>query len=304
MTLITPNSALVSSPSTPPTLCGGIYPAKVFAINDPLHQYRIQMYIPQLFGTTPVQIWAPPCVPVSAAPAVGSVVWCWFQGGDTAYPVYMPRVVGGGAQGPPGPAGPAGPQGPPSTVPGPQGPAGPAGPQGLTGPASTVPGPAGPAGPTGATGPQGPAGPAGSLVNVDAGRVYRNGNMSALFPAAGTNTTIPFNATAFMKGAMTAGTNSLVIGTAGTYLVVAQVYFQPGGTATRAVCTVNQNGTIAIQNEAPGLNGPFVPILIVGRINCAVSDALTVVGSWTSSAAGNLMGSTSDTYLSAALESI
>jgi hypothetical protein len=73
--------------------CGGVYPAKVYANNDPNRQNRIQMYIPQVYGTKPVMIWAPPLFQ-GAVPDVGSVVWCAFQGGDPAYPTYFPPAVG------------------------------------------------------------------------------------------------------------------------------------------------------------------------------------------------------------------
>jgi hypothetical protein len=53
------------------------------------------MYIPQIFGTMPVKIWAPPLVAGSMVPAVGAVVWCMFQGGDPSYPTYLPPVPPG-----------------------------------------------------------------------------------------------------------------------------------------------------------------------------------------------------------------
>jgi len=169
-----------TSVSPTPLFHPGVYAAKVYANNDPLHQHRIQMYIPQVFGVQPVKIWAPPVTQVAAVPAVGSVVWCLFQGADSSYPTYLPQQSGGG-----GSAGPTGPTGPVGQ-PGPQGPAGPpgatgvtgaVGPVGPTGPSGGPPGPTGPAGPqgipgvtgatgaagtTGATGSAGPAGPTGA----------------------------------------------------------------------------------------------------------------------------------------------
>ena len=44
------------SVSPPPSKSGyaGVYPAQVYANTDPQKKYRIQMYIPQIFGTLPV----------------------------------------------------------------------------------------------------------------------------------------------------------------------------------------------------------------------------------------------------------
>jgi len=80
-------SPSVSAPA--PTTYPGVYPAKVYANNDPTNTGRIQMWIPQIFGSSPVRIWAPPLINASA-PAVGSIVWCLFQGGDPSYPTYLP----------------------------------------------------------------------------------------------------------------------------------------------------------------------------------------------------------------------
>src|SRR5215469_5163845 len=161
-----------TSVSPTPTTAPGVYPAKVYATNDPLHKSRIQMYIPQIYGSQPVRIWAPPISQAASIPVVGSVVWCLFQGGDPTYPTYLPQQSGGGGTaGPPGPTGPAG-------QPGSQGPAGPSGATGATGnvgpvgPTGPAGGPTGPTGPTGAqgiqgiqgnTGSVGPTGPAGPL---------------------------------------------------------------------------------------------------------------------------------------------
>ena len=85
-------------PSTDPdpNLYGGVYPAKVYSTADPNGTHRIQMYIPQVFGALPVKIWAPPCIPQGVVPAVGDIVWCLFQGGDPAYPTYLPKTAGTG----------------------------------------------------------------------------------------------------------------------------------------------------------------------------------------------------------------
>ena len=71
----------------------GAYPAQVYSITDPLNQGRIQMYIPQIFGNHPVQIWAPPLYRDGGSPNVGDLVWCVFQGGDSSYPTYIPPAI-------------------------------------------------------------------------------------------------------------------------------------------------------------------------------------------------------------------
>lgn len=154
------------------TTYSGVYAARVYSTSDPNHAGRIQMLIPQIYGTSPVKIWAPPLMKSPSLPVVGSVVWCLFQGGDPAYPTFLPQQAGGGggAQGPTGPTGPQGPQGiagpiGPTGVAGATGPVGPMGPTGATGPSGGPPGPTGstgPTGPTGVGGPQGPTGPTGA----------------------------------------------------------------------------------------------------------------------------------------------
>ena len=84
--------SLSSSPPTSPSQYGGVYPAKVYSTADPSGTGCIQMYIPQIFGSMPVKIWAPPCVLGGGVPAVGDIVWCLFQGGDPSYPTYLPPL--------------------------------------------------------------------------------------------------------------------------------------------------------------------------------------------------------------------
>lgn len=83
-----PTAGLV--PASIPDSYGGVYAAKVFSTADPSGTGCIQMYVPQIFGTAPVKIWAPPCIPGGDVPLVGSIVWCIFQGGDPSYPTYLP----------------------------------------------------------------------------------------------------------------------------------------------------------------------------------------------------------------------
>jgi len=70
----------------------GVYAARVYNNRDPSSQGRVQMLVPQIFGATPVAIWAPPLIPPETPPAVGSNVWCLFQGGDSAFPSYLPAT--------------------------------------------------------------------------------------------------------------------------------------------------------------------------------------------------------------------
>ena len=79
------------SSSADTSVLAGVYPAQVYSNTDPQNRNRIQMYIPQVFGNHPVQIWAPSLLSqVPAPPSVGSLVWCLFTGGDPAYPTYLP----------------------------------------------------------------------------------------------------------------------------------------------------------------------------------------------------------------------
>ena len=89
---LSPGAAIAAQTSPTPTKYGGVYPAKVYATNDPKNAGRIQMYIPQIFGAQPVKIWAPPLVAGNIPPTVGTIVWCLFQGGDPAYPTYLPPL--------------------------------------------------------------------------------------------------------------------------------------------------------------------------------------------------------------------
>jgi len=80
-------STSVSTPTS--THYEGVYAARVYNNRDPSSQGRVQLYIPQIFGSTPVPIWAPPLVNSQSLPPVGSMVWCIFQGGDPAFPAYL-----------------------------------------------------------------------------------------------------------------------------------------------------------------------------------------------------------------------
>jgi hypothetical protein len=82
--------SLLKTTDPAPTKYPGVYSAQVYANNDPAHKYRIQMFIPQVYGTMPLKVWAPPLAQAASVPALGSVVWCIFQSGDPAYPTYVP----------------------------------------------------------------------------------------------------------------------------------------------------------------------------------------------------------------------
>jgi hypothetical protein len=76
----------------------GLYAAKIYSTDDPANADRVQLIVPQIFGPTPIQVWAPPAMALqgSRPPAAGTVVWCTFQGGDSAYPVWFPPQSAGG----------------------------------------------------------------------------------------------------------------------------------------------------------------------------------------------------------------
>ena len=85
-------SPLVGPVQPSATKYAGVYPAQVYSTSDPTGTGCIQMYVPQVFGTSPLRIWAPPLLPGCVVPTVGSVVWCLFQGGDPSYPTYLPNI--------------------------------------------------------------------------------------------------------------------------------------------------------------------------------------------------------------------
>jgi Type VI secretion system/phage-baseplate injector OB domain len=81
------STATVAAPTFP-----GVYLAKVYSVSDPLGVGRIQMYIPQIYGQMPVNIWAPPLSAGASTPAVGDLVWCMFHGGDSSFPTFLPAI--------------------------------------------------------------------------------------------------------------------------------------------------------------------------------------------------------------------
>jgi hypothetical protein len=69
----------------------GLYRAVVRNNVDPLNLRRLQVEIPDVYGTVPLLPWALPCVPPksSAQPNVGSNVWVQFEAGDPDRPVWV-----------------------------------------------------------------------------------------------------------------------------------------------------------------------------------------------------------------------
>jgi hypothetical protein len=69
----------------------GIYRGVVVANNDPSGKGRVKVRIPQLLGKTPTD-WAWPKETASVSvtpPKIGQGVWVMFEGGDTAFPVWV-----------------------------------------------------------------------------------------------------------------------------------------------------------------------------------------------------------------------
>lgn len=67
----------------------GLYKAVVSNNADPLNQQRVQMQIPQIFGTA-WSTWSPPLIPIGiAGPPAGSQVAAGFFGGDPDKPYYL-----------------------------------------------------------------------------------------------------------------------------------------------------------------------------------------------------------------------
>lgn len=69
----------------------GIYRGQVSDVNDPENLMRVKVTVPQIFGPTPLQNWAWPCVDVDAitVPPLGTPVWIMFVGGDVEHPVWL-----------------------------------------------------------------------------------------------------------------------------------------------------------------------------------------------------------------------
>jgi hypothetical protein len=60
---------------------------------DPVLLMRIQVQVPDVFGT--LTVWAAACVPAgaTAVPVIGDGVWISFEQGDPSYPVWMGTMV-------------------------------------------------------------------------------------------------------------------------------------------------------------------------------------------------------------------
>jgi hypothetical protein len=70
---------------------GGTYRATVVDDLDPLHQQRLQVLVPEVYGDAPA--WADASLPPHSAwtiPVVGDAVLVSFQHGDTDFPVWEP----------------------------------------------------------------------------------------------------------------------------------------------------------------------------------------------------------------------
>lgn len=72
----------------------GKYRGKVTTSQDPLHQGRIQVQVPAVYGEER-NSWAMPCSPYAGediglfmVPPVGTNVWVEFEGGDPDYPIW------------------------------------------------------------------------------------------------------------------------------------------------------------------------------------------------------------------------
>jgi len=88
MTTLNPSRIVGSVGVAPKTLYNGVYTASVVANNDTTGKGRVTLRIPQVLGIA-VSNWAIPMgISVTNVPAVGTVVYSGFLGGDINHPVY------------------------------------------------------------------------------------------------------------------------------------------------------------------------------------------------------------------------
>lgn len=73
--------------TAPKQMYYGIYTATVVSTADPTNQGRIQLKIPQVLGTA-TSHWALPILTNPVLPAINSVVYAQFIGGDVNHPIY------------------------------------------------------------------------------------------------------------------------------------------------------------------------------------------------------------------------
>jgi len=74
---------------------GGTYRALVVDDADPLHQNRLGVVVPDVFGD--VSVWAAASLtaaPGSPLPTIGDTVWVSFEHGDTDYPIWEADAAG------------------------------------------------------------------------------------------------------------------------------------------------------------------------------------------------------------------
>lgn len=95
--MITPSRALHSTGTEAKKTYDGIYIASVVNNNDPALQNRVTLKIPQILGEATSNWATPVSSTVTAPPAVRSIVYAQFNGGDVNHPVYhyqVPRNLG------------------------------------------------------------------------------------------------------------------------------------------------------------------------------------------------------------------
>jgi hypothetical protein len=208
----------------------------------------------------------------------GSIWLCSDRAGDQG----VPGVTGAsgvpgatGAAGPTGATGPTGAAGP-AGVSGPAGPAGAAGTAGVTGAAGAI-GAMGAVGSTGGTGPTGATGATGTLASAY-GYVYSQGTSQTAFGSQAV--TLSTNGP-LLGVTHTAGSSSIVVQTAGTYLLDWKV----GHSATSLHFCLNRNGTaIAGSCLAVGTAGGAQPTAGLSVIAVlAANDTLSLVNQSTGS---------------------
>lgn len=88
MPVLNPSTSVSSAGTAAKRMWYGVYTASVVSTQDPLKKSRITLKVPQVLGTS-TSNWAVPIGYEPVIPAVNSIVWAMFLGGDINQPLYL-----------------------------------------------------------------------------------------------------------------------------------------------------------------------------------------------------------------------